>query len=66
MDEKYHLKITSARSCGYFFLRKHNGNYVNKNIILRIGSLRYTNIHHLENLRFEWTSVNENVRNNMF
>ena len=29
---------------------------VNKTIILRIGSLRYTNIHHLENLRFEWTS----------
>ena len=29
---------------------------VNKTIILRIGSFRYTNIHHLENLRFEWTS----------
>ena len=27
-----------------------------KSVILRIGSLRYTNIHHLENLRFEWTS----------
>ena len=26
---------------------------VNKNIILRIGSMRYTNIHNLENLEFE-------------
>ena len=29
---------------------------VNKTIILRVGSLRFTNIHHLENMRFEWTS----------
>ena len=29
---------------------------VNKTIILRIGSMRYTNIHELENLGFEWTS----------
>ena len=29
---------------------------VNKTIILRVGSLRFTSIHHLENMRFEWTS----------
>ena len=28
---------------------------VNKTTILRIGSLKYTNIQHLENLRFLWT-----------
>ena len=29
---------------------------VNKATILRVGSLKYTNIQHLENLRFLWTS----------
>ena len=29
---------------------------VNKTIILKIGSLRYANIHHLKHLKFEWTS----------
>ena len=29
---------------------------INKTIILRIGSLRYTDIQHLENLKFLWTS----------
>ena len=29
---------------------------VNKTTILRVGSLKYTNIQHLENLRFLWTS----------
>ena len=29
---------------------------VNKTTILRVGSLKYTNFQHLENLRFLWTS----------
>ena len=29
---------------------------VSKTTILRVGSLKYTNIQHLENLRFLWTS----------
>ena len=29
---------------------------VNKAIILRVGSLRYTDIQHLKNIRFVWTS----------
>ena len=29
---------------------------VNKTIILRVGSLRYTDIQHLKNIRFVWTS----------
>ena len=29
---------------------------VNKTIILRVDSLRYTDIQHLKNIRFVWTS----------
>ena len=29
---------------------------VNKTIILRVGSLKFTNFQHLANLRFLWTS----------
>ena len=29
---------------------------VNRTIILRVGSLRYTDIQHLQNIRFVWTS----------
>ena len=29
---------------------------VNKTIVFRVGSLRCTNIQHLENMRFLWTS----------
>ena len=29
---------------------------INKTIVLKIGSLKYTDVHHLSNMKFEWTS----------